>query len=163
MATAGGEPQKIARLELLDATVKEALRLQPVLPMVGRVLQAPARIGKLDLPAGALVAPSIYLVHRRPELYPEPGRFRPERFVGLKPAAWEFLPFGGGLRKCVGASFAIYEMKMVLAAMLPRIDARLASSRVKTVRRGITITPENGLPILVTAKRARPSAPARAA
>ena len=155
IASAGGDPQRIAKLELLDATVKESLRLQPVVPMVGRVLQEPARIGSLDLPEGAFVAPSIYLVHRRPSLYPEPRRFRPERFLGLKPAAWEFLPFGGGLRKCVGAAFAIYEMKMVLAAMLPRIEMRLAIDRVHGVRRAVTITPNGGLPVMLTAKRSR--------
>jgi cytochrome P450 len=155
--TTGGDPLKIAKLELLDATAKETLRLQPVVPMVGRVLQQPTRIGSLDLPAGGVVAPSIYLVHRRPSLYPEPKRFRPERFLGFKPAAWEFLPFGGGLRKCVGAAFAVYEMKMVLAALLPRVDARLAvaSERVRVARRGITLTPSDGLPIVVTAKRSR--------
>jgi cytochrome P450 len=158
IASTGGDPLKLARLELLDATVKESLRLQPVIPMVGRVLQQPTRIGSLDLPKGAVVAPSIYLVHRRPLIYPEPTRFRPERFVGVKPAAWEFLPFGGGLRRCVGAAFAIYEMKMVLAALLPRVEMRLASRRVRNVRRGITITPEGGLPVVLTAKRSRPSA-----
>src|SRR5262249_52552405 len=140
IAGTGGDPPKIAKLELLDATVKESLRLQPVIPMVGRVLKQPTRIGTLDLPKGAVVAPSIYLVHRRPSLYPEPERFRPERFLSFKPAAWEWLPFGGGLRKCVGAAFAIYEMKMMLAALLPRIDARLAvpSQKVRVARRGIT-------------------------
>jgi cytochrome P450 len=162
IATTGGDPARIAKLELLDATVKEALRLQPVVPNAGRLLQQPARIGNLELPAGALVAASIYLVHRRPSLYPEPARFRPERFLGFKPAAWEFLPFGGGLRKCVGAAFALYEMKMVLAATLPRVEMRLANDRVRNVRRSITITPEGGLPVVVTAKRSREAA-ARAA
>lgn len=155
IASAGGDPLRIAKLELLDATVKEALRLQPVVPMVGRVLQQPARIGTLDLPTGSFVTAAIYLVHRRPSLYPEPRRFRPERFLGFKPAAWEFLPFGGGIRKCIGAAFAIYEMKMVLAAMLPRIEMRLATQRVRNVRRGITIMPEGGLPVVLTARRSR--------
>ena len=146
---------RVAKLPLLDATVKEGLRLQPVIPMVGRVLQEPMKIGGLDLPAGALVAPSIYLVHRRPSLYPEPERFRPERFLDFKPAPWEWLPFGGGIRKCVGAAFAMYEMKMVLAAMLPRVEMRLASDRVREVRRTITVTPEGGLPVVLTAKRSR--------
>jgi cytochrome P450 len=164
MAGAGGDPARIAKLELLDATVKEALRLQPVVPLVARVLQQPAVVGGLELPAGVFVAPSIYLVHRRPSLYAEPERFRPERFVGLKPAAWEWLPFGGGLRKCVGAAFAVYEMKMVLASVLPRIDMRLASpDRVRPVRRGITITPGRGLPVVVTTKRSREASAARAA
>jgi cytochrome P450 len=152
---AGADPARIAKLELLDATVKEALRLQPVIPMVGRVLQVPMTIGGHDLPAGAAVAPSIYLVHRRPSLYPEPARFRPDRFVGWKPAAWEWLPFGGGLRRCVGAAFAIFEMKMVLATMLPRVEMRLARDRVRAVRRAITVTPERGLPVVVTARRSR--------
>jgi cytochrome P450 len=155
IASAGDDPMRIAKLPLLDATVKESLRLQPVIPMVGRVLQEPMRIGGVDLPAGALVAPSIYLVHRRPSLYPEPERFRPERFLDFKPAAWEWLPFGGGIRRCVGAAFAMYEMKMVLAAMLPRVEMRLAVDRVRHVRRTVTITPEGGLPVVLTAKRAR--------
>jgi cytochrome P450 len=155
IATATGDPLRLARLPLLDATVKESLRLQPVVPMVGRVLQQRTTIGSLDLPAGTFVAPSIYLVHRRPSLYPDPTRFRPERFLDFKPAAWEWLPFGGGLRKCVGASFAIYEMKMVLAATLPRVEMRLASDRVRNVRRSITITPEGGLPVMVLGKRSR--------
>jgi cytochrome P450 len=94
-------------------------------------------------------------VHRRPSLYPEPERFRPERFFSFKPAPWEWLPFGGGLRRCVGAAFATYEMKMVLASMLPRIDARLATDRVRLSRRGVTIAPSQGLPIVVTARRSR--------
>jgi cytochrome P450 len=162
IASASGEPQRIARLELLDATVKESLRLQPVVPQVGRMLQEPLRIGGMELPARTFVSPSIYLVHRRASLYPEPERFRPERFVGFKPAAWEWLPFGGGLRKCVGAAFAIYEMKMVLATVLPRIDMRLVSDRVRPRRRAVTITPDRGLPVVVTAKRSRQAA-ARAA
>jgi cytochrome P450 len=155
IASAGGDPMRLAKLPLLDGTVKEALRLQPVIPMVGRVLQEPVRIGGIDMPAGSVCAASIYLVHRRPSLYPEPERFRPERFLDFKPAAWEWLPFGGGLRRCVGAAFAMYEMKMVLAAMLPRVEMRLATDRVRNVRRAITITPEGGLPVVLTAKRAR--------
>ncbi len=91
IASAGGDPAKIAKLELLDDVAKETLRLQPVIPMVGRVLQEPRRIGQWDLPRGALVAPAIYLVHRRPSLYPNPTAFEPKRFRTLKPAAWELL------------------------------------------------------------------------
>jgi cytochrome P450 len=156
IATAGGDPMKIARLELLDATVKESMRLQPAVPNVARVLRGPAKLGRTELPAGALVAPAIYLVHRRASLYPEPGSFRPERFLGWKPAAWEWLPFGGGSRRCIGAAFALYEMKMVLAALLPRVDMRLATDKVRPVRRAVTITPSDGLGVVVTAKRSRP-------
>jgi cytochrome P450 len=163
IATAGGDPLRIAKLELLDGTVKESLRLQPVIPMVGRVLQVPEKIGKWDLPAGTFVAPSIYLVHRREALYREALKFQPERFLAFKPAAWEWLPFGGGLRKCVGAAFAMYEMKMVLATMLPRVEMRLATERVKPVRRAVTITPSDGLPVVLTGKRSRRDATPRAA
>jgi cytochrome P450 len=160
---AGGDPAKIARLELLDDVTKETLRLQPVIPMVGRVLQHPMRVGTWDLPRGALVTPAIYLVHRRPELYPNPTAFDPRRFRTFKPAAWEFLPFGGGLRKCVGASFAIYEMKMVLAALIPRVEMHLARQDVRVARRSITLTPSNGLPVMITSKIGRPARPRVAA
>ena len=155
VATAGDDPLRIAKLDLLDATVKEALRLQPVVPLVGRLLQEPATIGRLQLERGSLVAAAIYLVHRRPELYPEPERFNPDRFLSFKPASWEWIPFGGGLRRCIGAAFAIYEMKMVLAAILSRVDLRLATSRVRTVRRGITLTPSEGLPVIMGSRRSR--------
>jgi cytochrome P450 len=104
------------------------------------------------------VAPAIYLVHRRPSLYPRPREFDPRRFRAFKPAAWEFLPFGGGLRKCVGAAFAIYEMKMVLATLLPRVEMHLARTDVRATRRSITLTPSNGLPVIVTSKVPRTAA-----
>jgi cytochrome P450 len=156
IATAAGDPAAIAKLELLDRTVREALRLQPVVPLVGRVLQRPMRIGGLDLDAGGVVACAIYLVHRNPALYPDPTRFWPDRFATFKPASWEWLPFGGGLRRCIGAAFAMLEMKMVLAALLPRVSAQLAEGgRVVPVRRGITLTPSHGLPVVITARRSR--------
>jgi cytochrome P450 len=155
IATAGGDPSAITKLELLDRTVRETLRLQPVLPLVGRVLQRPATVGGIDIDAGRVVACAIYLVHRRPSLYPEPDRFLPDRFATFKPASWEWLPFGGGLRRCIGAAFAILEIKMVLAALLPRISAALVKERVEPVRRGITLTPSGGLPVMITARRSR--------
>jgi len=155
IATADGSPQRIAKLELLDATVKESLRLQPIIPIVARILQRRMTLGGLDLPAGTAVTPCIYLVHRRPSLYPEPSRFLPDRFLTFKPAPWEWLPFGGGLRRCIGAAFAVYEMKMVLAAVLQRVEARLETDDVRMVRRGPTLTPSEGLPIVVTARRPR--------
>jgi cytochrome P450 len=151
---ARGDPARIGKLDLLDATVKESLRLQPVIPMVGRVLQQDTRIAGWEMPKETVVAPAIYLVHRRPELYPEPARFRPQRFETFKPAAWELIPFGGGLRRCIGAAFAVYEMKMVLAALISRVDARLVSDDVGVARRAITLTPSGGLPIVVTRKQA---------
>jgi cytochrome P450 len=102
-------------------------------------------------------------VHRRASLYPDPTIFRPERFLGVKPAAWEWLPFGGGLRRCIGAAFAVYEMKMVLSALLARVRMRLAIDTLTPVRRAVTITPSHGLPVVVTAKRSRQACERRAA
>ena len=155
IASCGGDPAGLAKLELLDATVKEVLRLQPILPLVGRILSRPATIAGHELPAGVMVAPALYLVHQRPSLYPEPKRFKPERFLSWKPAPWEWLPFGGGLRRCIGAAFALYEMKMVLGALLPRVDMRLDDDDVQAVRRSVTLAPAGGLPVVVTARRSR--------
>jgi len=138
--------------EYLDATIKEALRLRPVVPGVVRKLQRPLTVGRLELPAGAHIAPSIYLIHRRPDVYPEPHAFRPERFLGEDaPSTYEWLPFGGGIRRCIGASFAQYEMRIVLQEVLRR--ARLATTdaedeRVK--RRFVTYTPARGGRVRVT-------------
>jgi cytochrome P450 len=162
IASAGGDPLRLSKLELLDATVKETLRLQPVIPLVGRVLLEPAKLGPLELDADVMVAPSIYLVHQRESLYPNPKRFNPDRFMGWKPAPWEWLPFGGGMRRCIGATFAIYEMKMALAAILPRVSMHLAAEKITIARRGITITPSGGLPVLVTSKRGRDAIPTAA-
>jgi len=155
IATAGDDPQALGKLELLDATVKEALRLQPIIPLVARVLQERFVFGGLDLPRGSVVAPAVHLVSRRPSLYPEPERFVPSRFLTFKPAPWEWLPFGGGLRRCIGAAFALYEMKMVLAAVLARVDAHLATPDIRVKRRGVTLAPSEGLPVIVTSRLPR--------
>src|SRR5262249_22752429 len=96
------DPQRVTRLEYLDAACRETLRLTPIIPLVGRRLTRPMHIGGQDLPAGVVAAPCIYLAHRRVERWPEPARFRPERFLESKPTPYEFLPFGGGVRRCLG-------------------------------------------------------------
>lgn len=145
----------IARLEYLDAVVKETLRLNPVIPDVMRILARPARIGGIDLPAGIGVAPNIYATHRRPDVWPEPERFRPERFLGARPSPYEFLPFGGGSRRCLGAAFALYEMKIVLASLLERADFALAPGYgVRVVRRNVTWAPSEGMPVVLTRRAA---------
>jgi cytochrome P450 len=149
-------PERLAKLEFLDATVREILRLQPVVPMVGRVLQQPTRIAGYDLPAGTVVAPSIYLAQRRAQVFPEPARFDPERFLRAKPTPYEWFPFGGGIRRCIGMAFALYEMKMVLAAVLSRTSLRLAPGpSARIVRRAITLAPSGGVRVIVDAKRPR--------
>ncbi len=158
LVVAGGgtlDPAAVARSELLDGVVKEALRLVPVIPLVGRVMQRPLTLGAYELPVGTRVAPSIYLVHHRPELYPHAERFDPDRYRSFRPSSWEFIPFGGGFRRCIGASFAIAEMKMVLAQLFRRLTLRLAPGyRPRRTRRSITITPSEGLPVIAAARLA---------
>lgn len=147
------EPDRIARAPLLDAVIRETLRLQPVVPMIGRLLQKPARIGGYDLEANTPVVASIYLVQRRPDLYPEPKRFDPDRFLRRKFGPSEWLPFGGGIRRCIGMAFALYEMKMVLATILARTLMRLPTfGKVKEVRRSITISTSGGMPVVLEKK-----------
>jgi cytochrome P450 len=151
---AAGRPDRIGKLELLDATIKESLRLQPVIPMVGRVTKKAIRIKEWEIPAGNHIAPNIYLVHRSPEVYPNPRVFDPHRFVSRKPSASEWFPFGGGNRRCIGMAFALYEMKMVVATVLSRAVLRLApGAAVSVTRRAITLTPTDGLRVVVVDKR----------
>jgi cytochrome P450 family 135 len=138
--------------EYLDAMIKETLRLRPVLPVVGRTLSEDVTLGGYDLPAGTMVAPCIYLTHRRPDVYPEPERFKPERFVGVQPDTYAWLPFGGSIRRCVGASFAMFEMKVVIPVVLRELRLRAASPEPEPMRRrAITFVPEQDA--LVVAER----------
>ena len=132
--------------DYLDAVVKESLRLRPVVPAVVRCLQAPMEFGGWELPAGVNIAPSVYLMHRRPDIYPEPLAFRPERFLGDPPGTYEWIPFGGGVRRCLGASFAVFEMKIVIRAVLAARRLRLRpGARLEGVtRRAITFAPARG-------------------
>lgn len=150
-------PERIAKLEFLDAVVRESLRLQPIVPLVGRVLQRPMRVGGVDLPAGVAVACSIYLAHRREGVWPDPDRFDPWRFIERRFTPSEWLPFGGGIRKCIGMAFALYEMKIVLAALYTRCEFRAATERpVGTVRRAITMAPDKGVPVILESRVMRP-------
>jgi cytochrome P450 len=133
------------RAEYLDAVIKEVMRLRPPLPIVDRTLAAPLELNGYTLPPGTIVAPCIYLIHRRPELYPEPRVFRPERFLDQDPDTYSWIPFGGGPRRCVGASFATFEMKIVLSTILSRARLRAASSRPEAIRRrAIVLAPRRG-------------------
>jgi cytochrome P450 len=138
----------VPQLEYLDACIKESMRLQPVLPLVARVVRGgPYRLGPYELPEGTAINPCIYLTHRRPDLWSEPARFRPERFLDAKPPPHHFFPFGGGLRRCIGMAFAQFEMKIVLAQLL-RHDMKLPNNyRGRMRRRGITFAIEDGLPL----------------
>jgi cytochrome P450 len=117
-----------------DAVVKEALRLRPVIPAVARRLTAPMSIGGVRLPAGVTVAPSIYLMHRRPDIYPDPKRFAPERFLEQRAGTYTWIPFGGGVRRCLGAAFAEYEMRVVLGTLFDSCTVRPINKRPEPVR-----------------------------
>jgi cytochrome P450 len=131
--------------EYLDAVVKETLRLRPILSLVLRRLTEPMEIGGRLLPAGVTVAPCIHLIHRRPDIYPEPLRFRPERFLEQPAGTYTWIPFGGGVRRCLGASFAQFEMKVVLQAVVSQLELRATDPRPEPrVRRAITLVPGRG-------------------
>jgi cytochrome P450 family 135 len=137
--------------EYVDGVIRETLRLRPVIPFVGRVLSEPQTIGGYDLPAGARVAPSIHLMHRRPDVYPDPAAFRPERWLGVRPNPYTFLPFGGGVRRCLGASFAETEMRAVLRAIVGQVTLRPAAAANERVgRRVITLVPDRGAEIIAS-------------
>jgi cytochrome P450 len=134
--------------EYLDAVVKESLRIRPVIPGVGRVVRGePFQLDGFAIPQGVEINPSIRVVHRRADLYPDPTAFRPERFLGPgAPDTYTWIPFGGGTRRCLGASFALTEMRVVLARVLERSALRAGTSELeKTSFRGITLAPRNGV------------------
>jgi cytochrome P450 len=134
----------------LDAVIKEVLRLRPVIALVLRRLIEPMEIGGRTLPAGVNVAPCIYLLHRRADVYDEPRAFRPERFLEKPPGTYTWIPFGGGVRRCLGASFAQFEMKVVLRELVSRLDIRAARPEPeRRVRRAIVFAPSRGGEIVV--------------
>ncbi len=147
--------EHVATLEYLDATIKETMRLNPIIPAIGRALARPMCVAGYELPATTVVGPCIYLTHRRPDVWEDPERFAPERFVARKPDPYEYFPFGGGVRHCLGAAFAMYEMKIVLAEMLRRVELRAAPGvTVRLVRRGLTFAPSAGMPVIVDRRAA---------
>ena len=134
----------------LDAVIAETLRLRPVISLVLRRLVEPMEIAGYELPAGVSVAPCIYLMHRRPDIYPEPNAFRPERFLDSPPQTYSWIPFGGGVRRCIGASFAQFEMKAVLRAVLSRARLRAVNPESeRSARRAITHVPARGAEVVV--------------
>ncbi len=134
-------------LPFLDAFARETLRIHPVIGGVGRKLQRPTTIAGVALPKGVMVGCPIYLVHFDPTRWPSPERFDPERFLEKSPAPYSYFPFGGGIRRCIGEAFALYEMRIALAVILQRLEPIAVTRRVRTQRRNITLTPAGGLPL----------------
>jgi cytochrome P450 len=147
-------PRVLARLresiaagedDYLEATVKETLRMRPVIIDVARRLTEPARVAGYQLPARSFVLPAIGALHFRPDLFPEPHEFRPERFLDGKVENYAWIPFGGGVRRCIGAAFAEYEMRIVLREFVGRAELSAPDSRPEKVRiRNITLAPARG-------------------
>jgi len=129
----------------LRAVVSESLRLRPVVPLAGRRLSQPLQVNGHLLPPDTDVTPAIWLAHTRPDRYPEPYAFRPERFLERAPATFAWVPFGGGVRRCIGAAFAEMEMRVALAEVLRRRTLRPASKAAERVaRRNVTFSPRTG-------------------
>ena len=171
-------PEKLARLtaeieegegdEYMQAVIHETMRVRPVVPMVVRVLQEPLRVGEHELPKGTRVAPSIYLTNRDAQVYESPREFRPERFVGKQPETFSWIPFGGGIRRCIGASFATLEMKLMLRTILSELEPALPlehrrwpistwrgrfAAGESSRRRAITLVPASGARVVWRSRR----------
>jgi cytochrome P450 len=146
-------PEKLARAQAevrdggdgsyLDAVIKETLRVRPPVPVVVRRLLEPMRLGGCELAAGTTVAPCIHLIHRSEKLYPDAASFIPERFAGRQPGTYTWIPFGGGTRRCLAASYAEMEMKRVLRTVFSEVELRPAESRSERMRKSaISFSPD---------------------
>lgn len=148
------EPEVIAHLPYLEAVVHETLRLHPIAPDVPRLLARPLELAGYHLPRGVAVAVATALLHIRPDLYPDPDTFRPERFLERKFGPFEYTPFGGGARRCLGAAFATYEMKIVLATLLRNYRLALAEpGEVRPGRRNVVLGPATGVRVTLLGPR----------
>jgi len=146
-------PETLAALPYLEAVCLETLRLYPVVPVLGRRLTRPLRLGGYEVPAGVGLGISVVAAHRRAELYPAPHRFRPERFLERKYSAFEFMPFGGGARRCPAAAFAMYQMKIVLGTLVQRYRLRNArSTPPRVVPRATFAAPARGVEMIAAAE-----------
>jgi cytochrome P450 family 135 len=162
-------PEKVERLRedvlggdgsYLDAVVKETLRLRPPVPVVVRNLLEPMRLGGYDLPAGTTVAPCIHLIHRDERHYPEAHRFLPERFLGKQPGTYTWIPFGGGVRRCLAASYAEMEMKRVLRIVLETIELRAVESDAERARKSaISFAPDQKGLVIAEPRETEPAGP----
>jgi cytochrome P450 len=149
-------PDELANLPYLSAVIDEALRMYPVVDTVVRVLRKPWSFAGYELPAGVGVAVAIPVVHRREDLYPNARAFEPERFLQGKPKPWEYMPFGGGNRRCIGAAFSHYESRVALATILREHELQLdETAEVEVERRSITLGPKGGVRMRLVGPRAQ--------
>jgi cytochrome P450 len=138
----------------IETTIWESMRTRPVIPITGRRVQAPWRLGDFGVQAGRPIAASMLLVHHREDLYPDPFSFRPERWEGAKPGTYEWFPFGGGTRRCLGATLAMAEQRVVLREMATRLDVALTDERPeRPLHRNVTMIPARGGRVTLRARR----------
>lgn len=152
--------ERLRQMRFLEACMQESMRLTPIAPVIPRPLVKSYQIGEHELPAGTLVWVSPYLMHHHPDLWSDPRAFRPERFLedgeGARARAHVFFPFGGGRRRCIGATFAQMEMRMIMARLYQRYDlTRAEDSNPMPMVKGITLAPKDGLRVVATARRSK--------
>jgi cytochrome P450 len=148
-------PDTKAQLPYLSAVCAEAMRVNPIaLICKPRITLEPVQLAGYDFDTGTILVPCIYLAHRRPDVFPDAEQFKPERFLSQKFSPYEYLPFGGGVRGCIGMAFSMFEMKLVLATIVSRYQLTLTASRpAQPVRRGITLVPSGGVMVRVEHER----------
>jgi len=140
--------------EHVEAAITEGMRSRPVIPIIGRRVAVPWRLGPYAVPAGTPVAMSILLLHHRDDVYPDPFAYRPERWLGRKPGTYEWIPFGGGIRRCLGATLAMAEQRVVLDAMVRRLDLEAEDPEPeRAVHRNVTMIPSRGARVIVRTQR----------
>jgi cytochrome P450 len=141
--------------EYIEATIHEGMRVRPVIPAIVRMVHRPWRLGEYVLPAGTPVGVSIVALHHRADVYPDPHEFKPERFVGVKPGTYTWIPFGGGIRRCLGASLAMAEQRVVIETIARRTDlVPSRRSREHARQRNVTMIPSRGGRVIVECKYA---------
>jgi cytochrome P450 family 110 len=152
---------EVSRLPYLTAVCQETLRIYPIVVLtIPRIVKTPIEIMGYEFQPGTLLTGCIYLTHQREDLYPEPQQFKPERFLQRQYSQYEYLPFGGGNRTCIGMAFAMFEMKLVLATVLSQMDLALVENYpVKPMRRGITLGPSGGKWLIATGQRQKVKIP----
>jgi cytochrome P450 family 110 len=151
------DPTAVARLPYLTAVCQESLRIYPVAIITfPRVVREPVELMGYNLQPGQIVAGCIYLTHQREDLYPNPKQFKPERFLERQFSPYEFMPFGGGVRRCIGEALAQFEMKLVVATAVSQYQLALADKRPETPRRrGVTLAPARGVPMILEGKSSK--------
>jgi cytochrome P450 len=148
LAETGG---RVEELTYLDAVMRESMRYYSTIPNgSARIATKPVNIRGFEIPAGALVTVALHLLHRRAEIFDKPDEFDPQRFVGSKFAPFQYAPFGGGDRRCLGMSIAMHEMKTIVSTAVSRVELVSELAAVRPVRRGAFVAPEAGLPVKVS-------------